>query len=167
MKYTVTVGGREFEVEILGSEVRVNGARQEAELREVPGTPLAYLRTSRSAKTFVVTRDQDGWVVALGGERWPVTVLDERTRVARAAGDYRASREAHGVVRAPMPGMVLRLEVAVGDRIRQGAGLVVLEAMKMENEIRSPGAGVVRAILVEAGQAVEKGAPLMELAPQG
>jgi pyruvate carboxylase subunit B len=167
VKYTVTVGGREFEVEILGSEVRVNGARQEAELREVPGTPLAYLRTSRSAKTFVVTRDQDGWVVELGGERWPVTVLDERTRVARAAGDYRAAREAHGVVRAPMPGMVLRLEVAVGDRIRQGAGLVVLEAMKMENEIRSPGAGVVRAIFVEAGQAVEKGAPLMELAPQG
>jgi pyruvate carboxylase subunit B len=62
-----------------------------------------------------------------------------------------------------MPGLVLRLEVEVGQRVETGAGVVVLEAMKMENEIRAAGPGVVRAVHVVVGQAVEKGAPLVEL----
>jgi pyruvate carboxylase subunit B len=67
-----------------------------------------------------------------------------------------------------MPGLVLRLEVETGQRIEAGAGLLVLEAMKMENEIRAPVGGVVERIQVGAGQAVEKGAVLIEIAePQG
>ncbi|HEY2825603.1 MAG TPA: biotin/lipoyl-containing protein [Gemmatimonadales bacterium] len=64
-----------------------------------------------------------------------------------------------------MPGLVLRLEVAVGDTVTAGQGLVVLEAMKMENEIKAGVAGVVSAIRVAAGQAVDKGAVLIELDP--
>jgi biotin carboxyl carrier protein len=62
-----------------------------------------------------------------------------------------------------MPGLVLRLEVSVGATVRAGQGLIVLEAMKMENEIKAGLAGVVKAIHVAPGQAVEKGAPLVEL----
>jgi pyruvate carboxylase subunit B len=72
-----------------------------------------------------------------------------------------------GVVVAPMPGMVIRLEVEVGQAVQQGGGVAVLEAMKMENEIRAPAGGIVSAIHVAAGQAVDKGAVLVELAPQG
>ena len=63
-----------------------------------------------------------------------------------------------------MPGLVVRVEVAVGQRVEPGAGLVVVEAMKMENELRAPRAGVVREVHVAAGQAVERGAPLVTLA---
>jgi pyruvate carboxylase subunit B len=60
-----------------------------------------------------------------------------------------------------MPGLVVRIEVAAGQRVDAGAGLVVVEAMKMENELRAPRAGVVAAVHVTAGQTVDKGAPLV------
>ena len=68
-------------------------------------------------------------------------------------------------MRAPMPGLVVRVEVAVGQRVEVGAGLVVVEAMKMENELRAQRAGVVETVHVAAGQTVDKGASLITLAP--
>src|SRR2546422_4321868 len=65
--------------------------------------------------------------------------------------------------RAPMPGLVVRVEVADGQRVDAGAGLVVVEAMKMENELRAPRAGMVQTVHVAVGQAVEKGMPLVTL----
>jgi len=65
---------------------------------------------------------------------------------------------------APMPGLVVRINVEAGDPIRAGQPLVVMEAMKMENELRSTSDGVVRAIRVRPGEAVEKGTVLIELA---
>jgi pyruvate carboxylase subunit B len=167
MKYTVVAGQRTFDVEIVGSTVRLNGNEFEAELRDIPGTPLVCLRTSRAVRTFVLKRDPEWWIVESCGERVTMGVLDERARAVRAAAEGHRPPEAHGVIRAPMPGRVLRIEVAHGDRVAQGTGLVVLEAMKMENEIRSPGAGTVQAVLVEPGAAVEKGAPLVEIISQG
>jgi len=68
-----------------------------------------------------------------------------------------------GGTSTPMPGLVLRLEVDEGQSVTPGMGLVVLEAMKMENEIRAQSAGTVRRIHVKTGQAVEKGTPLLEI----
>jgi pyruvate carboxylase subunit B len=62
-----------------------------------------------------------------------------------------------------MPGLVVRVNVQPGDEVQAGQGLVVMEAMKMENELRAPAAGRVRAILAAPGTAVEKGAVLIEL----
>jgi pyruvate carboxylase subunit B len=64
-----------------------------------------------------------------------------------------------------MPGLVLRVNVEVGQSVDEGAGLVVLEAMKMENEIRAPSAGEITEICVEPGEVVEKGLPLVEIGP--
>jgi biotin carboxyl carrier protein len=64
-----------------------------------------------------------------------------------------------------MPGMVLRVQVQAGDRVVPGTGLVVLEAMKMENELKSPAAGVVKTVRVASGEAVEKGQVLLEFEP--
>jgi biotin carboxyl carrier protein len=66
-------------------------------------------------------------------------------------------------MRAPMPGLVVRVAAVVGEPVQAGASLVVLEAMKMENELRASAAGVVQAVLVEPGQTVEKGQTLVEL----
>jgi biotin carboxyl carrier protein len=66
---------------------------------------------------------------------------------------------------APMPGLVVRVSVAVGDTVAVGQGLVVVEAMKMENELRASVAGVVLSVRATPGQPVEKGALLVELGP--
>ena len=68
-------------------------------------------------------------------------------------------------VRAPMPGLVLALDVAEGDDVHEGQGLLIIEAMKMENEIRAPAAGVIRRLGVSAGDTVERDALLCEIEP--
>jgi pyruvate carboxylase subunit B len=89
-------------------------------------------------------------------------VVDERTRALREmTGGHEV--EAELTVTAPMPGLVVRLEVQLGDRVKAGQGVIIVEAMKMENELKAPGDGVVARIEVEPGQAVEKGSILLVL----
>jgi glutaconyl-CoA/methylmalonyl-CoA decarboxylase subunit gamma len=80
-----------------------------------------------------------------------------------AAGE-RPTAESSGPLCAPMPGRIVKLLVAEGDAVVAGAGLVIMEAMKMENELAATRAGVVRRVHVKAGDAVERDAVLLELA---
>ncbi|MGH7731018.1 MAG: acetyl-CoA carboxylase biotin carboxyl carrier protein subunit, partial [Candidatus Eiseniibacteriota bacterium] len=105
------------------------------------------------------------WALGAVGERVEVDVVDERTREIRARTSQARAPASGGLVQAPMPGLVVRVEVAAGQRVETGAGLVVVEAMKMENELRAPRPGVVETVHVAAGQTVEKGAPLVTLGP--
>ena len=163
MKFVVELDGRSLEVEVLGPEVRVGDRTFPAALLRVPGTPLCQLVSQVGDRSYALTRHLTGWAVQRGGVTWVAEVVDEQTHRLRALKRDPQARDAPGLVRAPMPGLVLRLEVETGQEVAAGGGLVVLEAMKMENEIRSPGPGRVKAILVEPGQAVEKGAPLVEV----
>ena len=165
MKYYVTVGSQTFEVDVSGETVQVDGAPVQAHLGAVPGTPLYHLLLGTESWTVAAEElDAPGrWVLGAGGERREVAVIDERARQIQELTGRRTSGPRGGVVRAPMPGLVVRVEVAVGDPVAAGAGLVVVEAMKMENELRAPGAGVVTTVHVVAGAAVEKGAPLVTL----
>ncbi len=70
-----------------------------------------------------------------------------------------------GVIKALMPGRIIRVMVSKGDSVRKGAALLVLEAMKMENEIQAPADGLVESVFVEPGQTVEGGAELVHIAP--
>jgi pyruvate carboxylase subunit B len=163
VKFIVEIAGRSLEVDVLGPEVRLGDRSFPATLVRAPGTPLCQLVTGLGSRTYALKRQGDAWVIQRGGETWVAEVVDQRTHQLRALKQGRQGKDAPGTVRAPMPGLVLRVEVEVGQELAAGGGLVVLEAMKMENEIRSPGPGKVKAILVEPGQAVEKGAPLVEI----
>jgi pyruvate carboxylase subunit B len=92
-----------------------------------------------------------------------VEVLDERTRHIRSLVGAGKAPSGGGAVKAPMPGLVVKVLVEAGATVAAGQGLVVLEAMKMENEIKAMAPGVVDSVAVKAGQAVEKGAPLVVL----
>jgi biotin carboxyl carrier protein len=89
-----------------------------------------------------------------------IEVLDERALRLRGAGS-RFTLEGPQTVTAPMPGKVVKLLVKVGDEVTEGQGLVVVEAMKMENELGSPKAGKVKEITAREGTSVEGGAPLV------
>lgn len=167
MKYSVTVHATTFEVEIDGDHVTLNGKPHDADLAGVAHTPLRQLVMDGRSRVLAVSPGEDGWVVQMAGERWVALVENERTRMLREMTGQRHGRPAGGFIRAPMPGLVLRVEVEEGQRVAAGAGVVVLEAMKMENEITTPGPGIVAKVHVQAGAAVEKGTPLVEIAPQG
>jgi biotin carboxyl carrier protein len=164
MRYTVTIAGRRFEVDLTGSHPRVDGREGEVELVRVPGSTLVQLRANGRSFAFdLQPRSGRGeWEVTLSGRRYEAEAVDERTRAIREmTGEHET--ETVRTVTAPMPGMVVRVEVAVGDEVRAGQGVVIVEAMKMENELKAPGDGVVASIEVEAGQTVEKGTVLLVL----
>ncbi len=166
MKYFVRIGAQTVEVEVEGARVVVGGEELEVHLAVIPGTPLYHLLLGGGSWT-VAAQPLDGvgrWALGVVGERVEVEVTDERTRQIQALTGAPSNPGAGATIQAPMPGLVVRVEVAVGQRVEPGAGLVVVEAMKMENELRAPRAGVVREVHVAAGQAVERGAPLVTLA---
>ncbi len=163
MKYTVTVAGRIFEIEVTGEHVRVDGLEVDAALVAIPQTPLRRLVMGERARTFTALKDDGVWGITYKGERWTATVEDERTRQLRELTGVAAVSRTGGVIKAPMPGLVLRVEVEEGQAVDVGTRVVVLEAMKMENEIKTLTEGVVRSVHVRVGQVVEKGARLVEI----
>ena len=102
------------------------------------------------------------WRVALGGRGFRAEVLEERTaRLRELAGGGRR-RAGIAALAAPMPGLVVRVEAEEGEMVEEGATLVIVEAMKMENELRAAGRARVARVLARPGQAVEKGQVLVE-----
>jgi biotin carboxyl carrier protein len=161
--YHVTIGSHLVVVELDGDRVIVDGTDAGgADLVALPGTPVKHLLLDGRSVTVVARRVQDAWDLHVDG--WPVhaEVVDERTRAIRAMTGRVGAPQGPRPVRAPMPGMIVRTEVNVGDQVRAGQGVVVMEAMKMENELKAETDGIVARILIETGQAVEKGAVLVE-----
>ena len=163
MKYFVTVGGREHVVEVDGDRLTVDGQPAMATAAGVEGTPVRQLLLDGAS--WMLTLDPAGrgrWDVGWRGDRWEVEVVDERTRHIRALTGTGQARAGGGVLKAPMPGLVVRVLVELGQAVEAGQGVVVLEAMKMENELKASAAAVVRSVRVQAGEAVEKGQILIE-----
>ena len=165
MKYYVRVGAQTVEVEVQGGRVTVDGEVLEAHLAAIPGTPLHNLLLGGDSWTVAVQPLDGPGRFALGavGERIEVDVVDERTRAIQALTGKKGGSGRGGTLKAPMPGLVIRVQVTEGQRVAVGAGLVVVEAMKMENELRATHPGVVKQVHVQPGAIVEKGAPLVTL----
>ncbi|HEU4648348.1 MAG TPA: biotin/lipoyl-containing protein [Gemmatimonadales bacterium] len=163
MKYFVDVGGREITVEIAGDRVVVDGRSYHVTLQPVGGTPLRQLTVDGRPRLLAVQPVARGrWLFGAAGERRELEVIDERTRHIRSLTAQTTASAGSGVLKAPMPGLVVRIQVEPGAAVQSGTGVLVLEAMKMENELRAAGPGVVRAVRVQPGQAVEKGQVLVE-----
>ena len=164
MKYIVTVNGTEIPVDLAGAMARVDGLAFATQLSEAAG-PERILRLGHDVHRILVRPGKSGgsYTLWVDGFRLEVEALDERTRAIRdlAAATAKASGPAPLV--APMPGMIVRVRVSEGDVVQAGEGLVVMEAMKMENELRASTPGTVRRVHVAAGTAVEKGAMLLEM----
>jgi len=165
VKYLVQLGGKAVEVVVDGAAVTVDGRAVDARLSRVGGTPLCHLLLDgRSCEIVAVGMEAPGrWRIGVGDQRLDVAVTDERAEAVRAILGRAAPPAVGGIVAAPMPGLVVRVTVVEGQRVEAGAGLVVVEAMKMENELHAAAPGVVRRIHVSAGDTVEKGAPLVEI----
>jgi pyruvate carboxylase subunit B len=165
VKYKIEVGGRVLEVEVDGARIVVDGRTVDARLHGAPGSAIRRLHRGRSTST-VLAAPGDGrgaWTLSMEGCRFAVQVLDAREQAVRAAGSRGGGAARSGALRAPMPGKVVRVLVQAGDQVEAGQGVVVLEAMKMENELKATGPGTVRTVHVRSGALVERGAPLLDI----
>jgi biotin carboxyl carrier protein len=155
-------------VELDGGQVTVDGSPLEnVDLAALPGTDVRHLLINGESTTVVARQAEEGWSLAVNG--WPVhaAVIDERTRAIRAMTGKGAGAQGPKPVKAPMPGLIVRVEVSVGDTVHPGQSVVAMEAMKMENELKAETAGVVSRIHAEPGKPVEKGTVLVEFEAVG
>jgi pyruvate carboxylase subunit B len=164
MKYFVTLADRTVEVDLTGHTPVVDGAPVEAHMMLLPGTSVRSLTVDGRSHTLSARPgDRRGrWQIALGRERFTADAVDERTRAIREMTGATEDATDKEVI-APMPGLVLKVEVEVGQAVKAGQGVVIVEAMKMENELKAPADGVVAKVLVQERQTVEKGATLIVL----
>jgi pyruvate carboxylase subunit B len=167
VKYIVEVNGTRLDVELDGSRATVNGRTVEVQLTSIPGTPVRLLRVDEEVHRVVTRRGprRGAWRIDVDGVAYATEALSERMRTLRDLTEAAVDASGPAPLLAPMPGMVVRVSVVVGDLVTAGQGLAVVEAMKMENELRAVAAGVVTAVRAVAGMAVEKGAVLVELGP--
>lgn len=161
-KLTVTIDNRSFEVEVSANRsvpgeytILVDGAPLTVYVPDHDRPELAdWMLVDGRPYELVMPSDLSS--VQIYNGRYAVTVRDQETHSVRpASGD--------GRVKAPIPGLIARLNVDVGQAVESGQPLLVLEAMKMENEIRAPKSGVVRQVAVKPGQTVTLGELLLEV----
>jgi acetyl/propionyl-CoA carboxylase alpha subunit len=165
MKYVVEVNGSRVVVELTSDGVLVDGEPLRAHLADIAGTPIHLVTIGNAVHRVAVRRlgARGRYSLWLDGFRFDVEALDERTRTIRDMTAEHAVPTGPAPLLAPMPGLVVRVDARPGDEVRAGQGLIVMEAMKMENELRAHSAGTVKAVHVSPGMAVEKGTVLVEL----
>ena len=166
MKYKATVDGTDFTIDVeRHGEVVVDGVPRSVDLRPIDGGSMFSLIMDHRSYDLHVERRAGMTYVVVDGNRFAVDVGDARLKELIAMSRRTHDEASGAVVEAPMPGMVVKVMVAAGDVVAEDEGLLILEAMKMENEIRSPTAGVVERIAVEPGTAVNLGDVLVVIQP--
>jgi biotin carboxyl carrier protein len=168
-RYFVEWGGRTRVVEIRqgreGLEVLVDGEPHPADVTAVEDGDLLNLLVDGRSVTYAARFEDGAALLSFHDRDVRVPIEDERGRMARLAMAGGRKGDGGAEVKSVMPGVVKEVLVAADQAVESGQPLLILEAMKMENEIRAPRAGVVGTVHVAAGQAVEKGARLVSLQP--
>ena len=161
MKYYATVGEHEYEVEFDGDTVLVNGEPVEVDLEPI-GEPELYsiLYNGRSYEVLLES-SRYNYSVLIRGDQYQILVEDERTRRLNAGRTQGGLPDGEFAIKAPIPGLVVKILVAEGDVVEVNQPLLVLEAMKMENEIRSPRACTIKKVEIAPGQRVEQNAVMI------
>jgi biotin carboxyl carrier protein len=160
MPYLASSGGREHRLDVRrvreGVAVRLDDREFLVDLLRVNTGLYSLIIDGRSFEIDVL-ETEGAHVVLVNGQPFRVEIQDEQERRLRAAAGKGEARVGKRVVTAPMPGKVVKLLVKPGDAVSPGDGVIVVEAMKMENELKAPAAGTVREIRVEEGRAVGGG----------
>jgi biotin carboxyl carrier protein len=160
----ISIGGKAFTLEVSATDeagnvrFRLDGEERGASAIEVMPRVWSVLMDGRSFEARVI-EDNGVVVIEIKGERYPVAIEDPRRHTRRTS----AGGEGRVAVAAPMPGKVVRVLVGEGDAVAAGQGLVVIEAMKMQNELKSPREGRVVGVAARQGETVTAGAVLVEV----
>ena len=169
-RYQVTIGERTLVVELREGEggalaARIDGGPEvPVRLTGRPGDALVTLLVGGRSVTALVGETEEGRTVVLDGEQVEAVVRDERA--ARLASAAAAGRKGvvESSIKAPMPGLVVAVHVEPGQTVTKGAALVVLSAMKMQNELTARDDATVKEVHVQAGQTVDQGQVLVTFA---
>lgn len=164
MKYITTVDGKEFEIEVIDEKhIRIGERVVAVDFESVSGQPVFSLILDGKSYESFISESDEGWQVLMRGKQYQITVEDEREKRLRAAAGGGAAEGGEFNLKAPMPGLVVAIPVMEGQEIKKGQVLIILESMKMQNELKSPKDGIVERIRVKAGESVEQKQALLSV----
>lgn len=164
MKYVTTVDGKEFTVEIVDEKhIRINERLLDVDFESISGQPVYSLLMGGKSYEAYVSPDDEQWEVLLRGRLYQAEVQDEREKRLRSAGGAGAAEGGEFQMKAPMPGLVVAIPVEEGQQVKKGQVLLILESMKMQNELKSPRDGQIQRIKVKAGETVEQKQTLLSV----
>ena len=168
MIYATKVKDKTYLIEINDDHhVMVDGVEYTIDFEAVSGQPVySLLINGRSYEAYIYEGEDepDAWQVLLHGDLHTVVVEDEREQRLRAAAGSVPDASGEVNVKAPMPGLIVAVPVAEGQEIKKGDIIIVLESMKMQNELRAPRDGTVGRVRAKAGQSVEHNQVLLTIA---
>ena len=157
MKYVTTIDGKEFLVEIIDERhVSVDGKVVEVDFESIESQPVFSLIVDGKSYEAYVYHGEEDLEVLVKGRLYHADVEDERERRLRASAGGVVAQSGTFHLKAPMPGLVVAVPVSEGQEVKTGEVLLILESMKMQNELKAPRDGVVGRILVAAGDSVEQ-----------
>lgn len=164
MKYITTVNDKEFEIEVVDERhIRIGEHLIEVDFETISGQSVhSLIVDGKSHEAFVYEGDED-WQVLLRGRQYQVKVEDEREKRLRIAAGGGVSEGGEFHMKAPMPGLVVAITAAEGQEVEKGQVLIILESMKMQNELKAPRAGKVERIRVKPGESVEQKQTLLSI----
>jgi biotin carboxyl carrier protein len=167
VKYYATVSGQVYEISIDHPDrIFVDGVEIPADMRPVGGGQLYSLLLDHVSYEIVADSDSESrssYGIMVSGLRYEVRVQDERSRRLALADRSLRAPEGELFIKAPIPGLVVKMLVGPGQSVAEGETLLILEAMKMENEIRAPREGTVREVRIESGAQVVAGQVMLSL----
>jgi len=125
-------------------------------------------RVTIDGETFEVEleKSDDCWKVSIDGSQFEVQVEQERGLAPKREVRSRSSSARSGTISSPIPGKVVSIHVSVGDRVEEGSVLMILEAMKMQNEVQAPISGTVEELNCDTGDIIEANSPLVVITPE-
>lgn len=156
MKYEVLAGDETYTVEIREGGVWLNDEPVEVDFGALGERGLYSLLVNQESFEALVEQKDEHWRILLRGNLYEVQVMDERAQLLRSRAISLVPESGEVAITAPMPGLVVAVPVEIGQQVESGDNLVILESMKMENELKAPRAGRVERINVAAGDNVEQ-----------
>ena len=164
MKYITTIGNREYDIEIFDDEtIAVNGNTYHVDFKSIGEQPVFSLLVDGSSHEAYVFPDEAQWDVLYKGILYPISVEDEREKRLRSSFGGSPQDSSVYYLKAPMPGLVISILVEDGQQIARGDVLVILESMKMQNELKSPRDGRISRLRVKEGDNVERKQTLLSV----
>ena len=157
MKYITTIDNKEYQVEIIDDmHVSIDGKIVDVDFQSVKSQPVFSLIVDGKSYEAYVYQGEESLEILVKGRLYHSRVEDERERRLRAASG--GSKVADGIfyLKAPMPGLIISVAVEEGQEVKEGDVLLILESMKMQNELKSPKDGIVGKIQVADGDSVEQ-----------
>ncbi|QOI96468.1 MAG: biotin/lipoyl-binding protein [Flammeovirgaceae bacterium] len=161
---TAQVNNRTFSLASSPDGLLVNGEKLDWDVVEISVGYFHIIHNNQSYRAEVVKADPaaKAFTIKINGTKYEVMVKDRFDLLLEKLGMNSASAGALHSIKAPMPGLIVDLKVAVGDTVHTGDALLILEAMKMENVLKASGPATVKTVKVKKGDSVEKGQVLIE-----